>query len=81
MKIIHDWISAGQILPVRSYLGSYQQTIRGAGIKSKKVYFGYSTIWVSAYLSSQASRNSGVMCREPFGQISLHWEQKMHWVT
>ena len=41
----------------------------------------YSTIWLSANRSSHASRNSGVMCRQSFGQMSLHWEQKTHWAT
>ena len=53
--------AAGEIL---FFWNGYWQMIRQAKKIKKRSVLDYSTIWVSANLSSQASRNSGVMCRE-----------------
>jgi len=87
-KVEHSNNSFSNFKKLMGINGNYIQIAPGFGggqyiiPKQKRVtYRFYSTIWVSAYLSSHASRNSGVMCRASFGQISLHWEQKMHCVT
>lgn len=41
----------------------------------------HSTIIFSAYRSSVARRNSSDILRLPLEQTSLHWLQKIHWVT
>ncbi|OPY43181.1 MAG: hypothetical protein A4E42_01372 [Methanoregulaceae archaeon PtaU1.Bin222] len=47
----------------------------------EKKEFPHSTIRFSEYRFSSARRNSSLMERPPFGQMPVHWEQKMHWPT